>query len=208
MRPHDLTRRQDLLRAEADAVAADLGLAELLAPAGEAVRVGSAALGLMVRRDLDVTVVCPVLDAAAKALVAGIGARLAVYDRVREVRFRDDTGHWNTDPRYPDGLYLGVDCRAASGHAWTLDLWFVDEPDRQPDLAHLAGLPPRLTDARRATILAVKHAVAGRDGGGDSARVPSHEVYRAVLDAGVTTVEEFDAWRARENGLRADPGAG
>ncbi|WP_107082207.1 hypothetical protein [Streptomyces caatingaensis] len=197
MRPDDLTRHQDLLQAEADAVAADLGLAELLAPAGEAVRVGSAALGLMVRRDLDVTVVCPVLDAAATVLVAGIGARLAVHDRVREVRFLDDTGPWNTDPRYPDGLYLGVTCRSPAGRPWTLDLWFVDDPGRQPDLAHLAELPPRLTDARRATILAIKHVLAGRDANG-GARVPSHEVYRAVLDAGVTTVEAFDAWRSRK----------
>lgn len=206
MRPHDLAQQQDLLRTESDAVAADLGLAELLEPAGEAVRVGSAALGLMVRRDLDVTVVCPVLDDAARALVAGIGARLAVHGRVREVRFRDDTGHWNTDPRYPDGLYLGVGYRSAAGREWTLDLWFVDEPDRQPDLAHLAELPPRLTDAHRATILALKHALAGRDN--DGARVPSYDVYRAVLDEGVTTVGAFDAWRAREKGLRAGPEAG
>ncbi|MBH1938729.1 hypothetical protein I5Q34_31465 [Streptomyces sp. AV19] len=196
MRPDDLTRQQERLRTEADAVAADLGLAELLDPAGEAVRVGSAALGLMVRRDLDVTVVCPVLDDAAKALVAGIGARLAVHDRVREVRFRDDTGHWNTDPRYPDGLYLGVAYRSAGGREWTLDLWFVDEPDRQPDLAHLTELPPRLTEAHRAAILTIKHELAGRDEG--TARVPSYEVYRAVLDEGVATVEEFDAWHARE----------
>jgi hypothetical protein len=28
---------------------------------------------------------------------------------------------------------------------WTLDLWFVDEPDRQPDLAHVQPGPARVT---------------------------------------------------------------
>ncbi|MFF3270956.1 hypothetical protein ACFYWU_08485 [Streptomyces chrestomyceticus] len=190
-----LAARQAELQAEADAVSADLGLARLLSEQGKAVRVGSAALGLMVVPDLDITVICPELTDRTKRSVAEAGARLAVHDRVRQVCFRDDTGHWNTDPGYPDGLYLKVDCRSAAGREWTLDIWFVDEPDRQPDLAHVRTLPPRLTDAHRARILRIKQALALRpDGGG---RVPSYEVYRAVLDGGASTVEEFDRWYAR-----------
>ncbi|MFI1864515.1 hypothetical protein [Streptomyces jumonjinensis] len=196
MTTHDLLAQQGGLRAEADVVCADLGLAELLGTRGEAVRVGSAALGLMVRRDLDITVVCPRLDAATAKAVADIGAELAVHDRVRQVRFRNDTGPWNADPAaYPDGLYLGVEYRGGDGRDWTLDLWFVDEPDRQPDLAHLRTLPPRLDDAHRRTILRIKEALAARPDDGD--RAPSYDVYRAVLDDGVTTVGEFDAWRTR-----------
>ncbi|MCD9140959.1 hypothetical protein [Streptomyces albireticuli] len=195
MTTEDFLTRQGSLQAEADEVAADLGLAALLADRGEAVRVGSAALGLMVRRDLDITVVCPELDAATTKAVAGIGAELAVHDRVRQIRFRDDTGHWNTDPLYPDGLYLGVEYRSGAGREWTLDIWFVDEPGRQPDLAHVRALPPRLTDGHRATILRIKEVLAGRPE--NSPKVPSYDVYRAVLDDGVTTVEEFDAWCAR-----------
>ncbi|RLU83569.1 hypothetical protein CTZ27_28120 [Streptomyces griseocarneus] len=187
-----LMKGQEALRAEADEVAGDLGLAELLARCGEPVRVGSSALGLMVRRDIDITVICPALDPAAKRAVADVGAVLAVHDRVRQVRFRDDTGHWNTDPRYPDGLYLGVEYRSRGGHAWTLDIWFVDEPGRQPDLAHVRSLPPRLDDVSRGAILRIKHALVAREDG-----AAGYDVYRAVLDHGVTTVEEFDAWRAR-----------
>ncbi|MER7011689.1 hypothetical protein ABT324_09710 [Saccharopolyspora sp. NPDC000359] len=175
--------QQRELQAEADLVHADLRLGELLGALGEPVRVGSAALGLMVRRDLDITVICPRLDLAAKSAVAGVGAELAVHDRVRQVRFRDDTGHWNTDPRYPDGLYLGVEYRSPADQEWTLDIWFVDEPDRQPDLEHLRTLPPRLTDDHRRAILHIKSALP---------EVPGHEVYRAVLDRGVTTAEQFE----------------
>ncbi|MCO1580603.1 hypothetical protein M8C13_33090 [Crossiella sp. SN42] len=49
----DSLARQGEVRAEAEAVLAELGLTERLATAGEPTVVGSAALGLMVRRDLD-----------------------------------------------------------------------------------------------------------------------------------------------------------
>ncbi|MEE1736159.1 hypothetical protein [Streptomyces sp. BE147] len=192
-----LRERQDRLQREADAVEDDLGLAGLLSPHGRVVRVGSAALGLMVVADLDLTVVCPRLNGSVKRAVTAAGATLGLHERVRQVTFRDDTGEWNTDPAYPDGLYLNVAYRTEDGQEWTLDIWFVDEPDRQPDLAHVRDLPPRLTAAHRADILAIKQALSERPA---ERRVPSYEVYRAVLDYGVGDVAAFDDWCARERG--------
>jgi hypothetical protein len=193
MTTHRLMQQQDGLQAEAEEVNEDLGLDEALGRLGDPVRVGSTALGLMVRRDLDVTVVCPRLDEGVHEAVAGIGARLAVHERVRQVRFRNDTGAWNTDPGYPDGLYLGLDYRSPRGHRWSLDIWFVDEPDRQPDLAHLRTLPQRLTAEAREAILLIKHAYADSPEYGRGVR--SWDVYRSVLDDGVRTVDGFDRWR-------------
>src|SRR4051794_27588265 len=118
----DLLARQDDLQAEAARLRTDLGLDALLSGHGEVHAVGSAALGLMVWRDLDLTVVCAGLDAGA---VADTGARLARHERMREVRFRNDTGAFNTDPAYPDGLYLGLECTGPDGHRWKADIWFV-----------------------------------------------------------------------------------
>jgi hypothetical protein len=148
-----LARRQVQLQLEAEQIAADLDLPLVLSEMGEPVRVGSAALGLMVHRDLDGTVVRPGLPVAG---VARIGATLAVHRWVRQVLFRNDTGPWNVDPRYPDGLYLGLLYRSVAGKDWTIDVWFVSEPDRQPDLAHLRTLPPRLIPDARAAILRIK----------------------------------------------------
>lgn len=83
--------------------------------------------------------------------------------------------------------------RSGRGRDWTLDVWFVEGPDRQPDLVHLRTMPARLTPDVRAAILLIKHAWADRDDCGTSVR--SYDVYRSVLDDGVRTPEQFDRWR-------------
>ena len=136
----DLVHRQTTLQQEANEVRAGLDLDKLLRTAGEPVLVGSAALGLMVWEDLDLTVVCDALDVER---VLAIGVRLASHPDVHALTFRNDTGRWNAAPeRYPDGLYLGVRYQHDRGAAWRLDLWFVDAPERQPDLRHVQTLPP------------------------------------------------------------------
>ncbi|MET9293668.1 hypothetical protein [Streptomyces sp. NPDC003077] len=80
---------------------------------------------------------------------------------------------------------------------WNLDIWFVDEPERQPDLAHLRSLPPRLTQEARIAILRIKrHLVRSGRYGRD---VRSFAVYRAVLDGGVRTPDEFEQWRETDD---------
>ena len=191
----DLLRQQSELQAEARTVEADVGLEELLTPIGQVHRVGSAALGLMVWRDLDLTVVCTKLSLAP---VTAVGARLAEHPRVNTVRFRNDTGQWNTDPKYPDGLYLGVGYRSPASHDWKLDIWFVDEPERQPDLAHMRWMPEKLTPEARTTILLIKNMWAFRPEYGKS--VTSFDIYSAVLNEGIRTLADFDRWLERRGG--------
>ena len=77
------------LAAAADAVRADLALDDVLALLGEPHLVGSAALGLMVWPDLDITVVCDTLDIAALCRAA---VDLVSHPRVRQLTFRNDSG--------------------------------------------------------------------------------------------------------------------
>jgi hypothetical protein len=190
----NLFKLQEELQAEAEAVHKHLNL-EKLEELGKPVKVGSAALGLMVRRDLDITVICPVLDETATNSIARIGGELIRHPRVRLVTMRDDTGHWNVDPGYPDGLYLGVKYRSLQGKDWNLDIWFVDEPDRQPDLAHLKAIPEKLTPEARLAILAIKQAWTKHAGYGSV--VSSYDVYTAVLEHDVRSPEQFEQWRKR-----------
>lgn len=189
MTGNELVTRQLELQHEANTVADELNIDELLSSAGEPVRVGSAALGLMVWRDLDITVVCSKLDIAA---VTQIASELIVRQGVRELRFLNDSGAWNTDPNYPDGFYIGLKYKAGNGMDWTLDIWFVDEPDKQPDLKHIRTMPDRLTPELRESILSIKNFWASRVEYGNE--VKSYDIYRAVLDDNVRTLMQFQEW--------------
>ena len=101
------------LVAAAEAVRADLALDDVLSALGEPHLVGSAALGLMVWPDLDITVVCDTLDVAALYRAA---TDLVSHRRVRQLTFRNDSGLWNShSEKYPDGVYWGIDYRDGSG---------------------------------------------------------------------------------------------
>ena len=191
----ELLIRQRALQAESDAAAADLGLDETLRTFGRPTRTGSSALGLMVKRDVDITVACPELTPSLREQVVELAARLARHERVRQVMFRDDTGRWNSEPEeYPDGLYIGLRYRAADAGSqeWNFDVWLVDQPERQPDLAHLKTLLPRLTDETRVAILQIKEVWITRPEYGRG--VNGALIYGAVLDDGVRSVDEFENW--------------
>ena len=149
---------------------ADLALDDVLAALGEPHLVGSAALGLMVWPDLDVTVVCDSLDVAALHVAA---ADLVRHPRVRQLTFRNDAGPWNTQPdTYPDGIYWGIDYRDGR-RTWNIDIWFVVDADRQPDLRHVRDLPARLTPETR------RHDPRDQAGLGGATRVrPRRDVVR------------------------------
>ncbi|MCP1309269.1 hypothetical protein [Paenibacillus tyrfis] len=197
MSDNELLTRQHELQIEAKAVAEQLKIDELLSSAGHPVRVGSAALGLMVWRDLDITVVCSKLDLD---VVTRIASELMIRQGVRELRFLNDSGVWNTDTSYPDGLYIGLRYRALNGMDWKLDIWFVDEPDKQPDLKHIRTMPERLTPELREAILTIKDSWATRAEYGKE--VKSYDIYTAVLDDYVRTPLQFQEWLDNKNEIR------
>lgn len=192
-RPSDtqLDARQAALQTEAAAVLADLDLFAVLGRVGSPVLTGSVALGLMVWRDIDVTTLCPELEVAT---VLDALRTLAAHDRVRQIQFRNDTGAWNVDPAYPDGLYLGVDYQTAAGDEWKLDLWFIVEGTIQFDLVHVEALPPRLTPETRLAILRIKDVWHRHPT--YRSEVRSYDIYEAVLDHGVRTPDAFAAYLA------------
>jgi hypothetical protein len=145
----------------------------------------------MVDRDIDLTVTVRKLSPDVHRAVVALGARLSLRADVREVVVRNDTGVWNTDPAYPDGLFLHIKCSDAEYEPWTLDIWFVDAPDRQPDLRHLRTIAPQINPETQSAILAIKRATHGRRP--DGSRLPSFDIYDAVLNLGVRRPDDFDA---------------
>jgi hypothetical protein len=187
-----LLEEQARLQAEADEVLEDLDLVVTLATVGVPHSVGSRALGVMVRRDVDLTVACDRLDLRA---LYRLGESVALHPRVRVLRFRDDTGVWNVDGRYPDGVYWGIEYVRAGGVSWNVDVWFVDQPERQPDLRDVRELLPLLEDdGARRRILSIKHAL--NDDPRYGTRLCGRDIYLAVLHHGVTSLNDIEAYLA------------
>lgn len=69
------------------------------------------------------TVVCSKLN---NPTISGIASQLLSNPQVRDLKFINDTGNWNTDPAYPDGYFLGITYEYNIGNKWELDIWFVD----------------------------------------------------------------------------------
>jgi hypothetical protein len=171
--------RQDARQARAFEVMEDLDLMPRLTSVGTPTHSGSSALGLMVALDIDVTTLCPSL---ATGPIFAFGEGLAAHPRVRKVTFRNDTGRWNTDPEYVDGLYWLVEYVSDDGAVWSLDLWFLEVGTTQYDLIAMQTLPGRLDDSRRATIVRIKEQLADH-----VPRVRGYQVIEAVLDHDIRT---------------------
>ena len=195
--PHDdaeLGRRQQALQAEARAVLADLGLLAALGAVGQPEIDGSYAYGLMVWRDVDVSVACARLEPGA---VFATAAPLAANPRVQRLTFRNELGRFNTLPDEPEAVYWGIRYVTDAGEEWKLDVWFFPEGASWPSRRQLDTLPPRLTPETRAAILRLKERWHRHESYGKG--VFSVDVYDAVLDHGVRTAAEFEQY-LRERG--------
>lgn len=184
----ELLQRQEALQAEARAVLADLDLMTLLARAGSPVPVGSAVLGLMTWRDIDMHVYCDVLaaDTAFETL-----RPLALHPRVKKLRWDNERGPLNSGA-LPDGYYWGIRSYTATGAEWKIDVWFLSADASHPELSYLQMIVGRLTSETKLAILWIKdvwHRLPTyRD------RVVSVDIYDAVLEHGVRTPAGFDAY--------------
>src|SRR5438128_10762892 len=98
MTDDELLARQDALKAEAAAVLDDLDLIARISGVGRPIRTGSAALGLMVARDIDVTSLCP--DLAVAAIWEAV-APLALTPHSPGLPIRNDTGRRRTARSFP-----------------------------------------------------------------------------------------------------------
>ncbi|HEX6346759.1 hypothetical protein [Umezawaea sp.] len=176
----DLLARQADLQREAARVVADLDLMALLGRLGRVEVIGSAASGLMVWRDLDISV----HTSASRAEVADVVRDLVAHPEVADLHF--------TGPHTPSGLPKDQRYYAVLHHrGWKVDLSLWTSTGPSGGFSDAAALRDRLDDETRAAILVIKDHWCRLDEYPDV--VSGVDVYDAVLDHGVRTVEEFRA---------------
>jgi len=189
-----MDEHQDRLREEGQGIIARLGLLDLLRVWGEARVVGSVALGLVVRRDMDIHVLVPgkqVLETAVWGTCSALFARGAG----RELRVTDY--RWERE-----ALKVAIDNYPGSSGPWSIDIWMTTRPESTA-FAATEHLRATLTAEARSAILALKRRY---DACGLLKDGLSAEIYEAVTCGGVKTVEEFEVWRGRDREGRSGGG--
>jgi hypothetical protein len=175
------------LRREADQILDGMGLRAALCEFGSPHVTGSYALDLMTWRDLDLYLEAEVMS---ERRFFELGGRIASILMPVKMNFRNERVARTPDlPR--EGLYWGTYFELAPGQSWKMDLWCVDTEECRRLLEHCSSIEERLTPGSRETILEIKAAVCShpqyRRG------FTSQDVYQAVLDDGIRTIEQFRA---------------
>jgi hypothetical protein len=191
-----LLRRAESLQSEAGDVMRTLDLMAMLAVLGQPEQIGSSVSGLMVWRDIDVTVRC---QDVTLAQVWDALRPLLRNRRVTRLSYSNETG-----ARSPTGdpadqrFYFVIHYETAEGTDWKIDisLWTTNAP--RAHLAQLAELERRLTAETRLAILWIKDIWHRLPVYPDE--VGGTEVYDAVLEHGARSPDDF-AQHLRERGL-------
>jgi hypothetical protein len=167
--------------AEAHEILAELDLIARWRRYGEPVVVGSVALGLVVRPDIDIEI-----HAETPTVRDGFAVVVEVADlpSVRGVRFLD------VRDRRERGMYWKLEYERAHDQRWTIDMWLfaADSPASQAR-GSCAAINAALTDETRDTILAIKEEALSL-----GERAHGHWLYRAVLNEGVRTYADYQEW--------------
>lgn len=166
------------LQQEAQQILKALDLVEVLSRYGRAEVVGSVALDLIVKLDLDIHLLIDHADLFG--VVNSITEYLLDHPKVREVRI--------TDWRDEGGIKIGVDEYAGPSGNWTIDIWVTDQIESTA-FETVQEILGKLTAENRDVILSLKEHYYRQ---GKLRNGLSLKIYRAVLDGGINTVSEFE----------------
>lgn len=169
------------LKGEAERLIRGCRLTELLSAYPRWFLGGSYAYDLMCWRDLDIYVLDSVHDLKR---CFEVGYQLTDRLSARKSRFTNNVGG------HPNGLYWGIKLGEERKGAWKLDVWFLDLAGYEQHAAYVAKMKARLTPQTTSAILAIKEAYWRRPEYRDT--VTSDMIYRAVLDEGIGSAEEFE----------------
>lgn len=182
-----LLQRQAMLQNEAQTVVKELDLVPLLSNAGTVRLHGSSVLGLMTWRDIDISVSSPRLsiERAYEAMVP-----LLTHPHVKQVRYLNESGSFNPTGLPRDERYFFMvmyDSGAESN--WKIDISFWLEEGVRSEPIH-DMIEQKLTPETCLIILRIKEVWWRQPS--YRQEVSSVDIYDAVLQHGIRTLEEFD----------------
>lgn len=168
--------RKSQLKREAEGIVEELNLLGLLTAYGDARIVGSVALDLIVKLDIDIHVL--VRNEDLLEVTNGIYRKLLNHDRVREVRISD----------YRDqGVKLGIDSYPGVSGNWSIDIWVTNKVE-ETGFEMIERLRGEMSMEHRKNIMAIKSYYHERGLLRDGI---STLIYSAVVEKGIQNIDEF-----------------
>jgi len=171
------------LRIEAEQVIEDLDIMGLLNAYGHARIVGSVALDLIVKRDIDIHVLVLLRDTMDMA--QHLMSVLLKVDGVNEVTVKDY--------RERASLKVGIDEFMGESGPWSIDIWLTTDVSTT-GFGLVDELEENLDEDMREVVLSIKRHYHIRDLLQNGL---SSLIYRAVTEGRVQNANEFEQWLAR-----------
>jgi len=193
MESTNILRRAEQRRRTAEAILRDLDLMNRWQRFGRPVLVGALSFNVAVAPDIDMEIYCPELKIEHGFQVL---SQCALNPRVLSAQFLNGL-------KTPDkAIYWQLRCRGDDGDEWKIDMWSAPEDYALPRGEDFIGpMKKALTPETRTAILTIKEARAA----GKLPMFLSVDLYRAVLEGGVRTPDQWRAWQqAHETGVLTD----
>lgn len=180
-----------LIKQEADAILFEKGLFSLLRSYGTPHVSGSYALDLMTWRDLDIYLQ---VDNFSLTDFFELGNQICTAFIPPKMSFRNEL--IAKTEGLPSGLYWGIYMGNERAGAWKIDIWAVSAWECHRLLAFCALIKEQLTPGTTEMILDIKSQCWK-----DPAYRRSYnstDIYQAVLEKGITTLEAFKQYLANK----------
>ncbi len=181
-------QRSSQLRESAKEILNALDLETRLSHLGDFQLDGSYASDMMVKPDIDIRVVTANPDLRSAATFA---QEMMLMPDVRRTMVTNYLRH-STKTGMPKGIYIGLHIMQDDVR-WNVDIWVMRESERLDTANFPRGWFERLTNDQKDIIIMLKTDLleAGRYPG----EYHSADVYRAVMNGGVSSVSELEQWR-------------
>jgi hypothetical protein len=174
----------DLIKKEADELLAGKGLIDLLKQFGIPHITGSYSLDLMSWRDLDIYLEA---DNITESVFFELGEKIVSIFQPLKMSFRNE--RLAQTKGLPAGLYWGIYLGNERAGAWKIDIWAVGSEECKKLLGYCNAILGQLTEEKRRYILEIKSKCWQDPEYRRS--YSSADIYRAVLEKGITTYEGF-----------------
>ncbi len=172
-----MKNKSDILKIEAIKIVEDLALLEILNNYGDAHIVGSVALNLIVKPDIDIHLYAKKNDLFE--VVDPIYRTLLGKSQIKHIRL--------SDYREKGGIKIGIDSFPGPTESWSMGMWVTNQI-KTTGFALIERLNKQLTDDSRKIILEIKESL---NNSGDLKNGISTKIYTAVVDYGIRCHDEF-----------------